>query len=66
MSGQSGIQTAATSGTAVTENGYPEEGSRTIQWGWNPIGGSSADDAGLTPNDLTLNFVLGTCTISSS
>jgi len=66
MSGASGIQTAANSGNAVTQNGYPEEGSRVIQWGWNPIGGSSANDAGLTPNNLVLNFAIGTCTISSS
>jgi hypothetical protein len=66
MSGASGVQTAANSGNAVTQNGYPEEGSRVIQWGWNPIGGSSANDAGLTPNNLVLNFAIGTCTISSS
>ena len=32
--------------------GEPSGGSRIIQWGWNPVGGARADDAGLTPNDL--------------
>lgn len=27
-------------------------GSRVIQWGWNPVGGASGFDSGLTPNDL--------------
>jgi len=65
-SGQSGLVTSATPGPGVTQNGYPEEGSRVIQWGWNPIGGSSNNDAGLTPNYLTINFQIGTCTISSN
>lgn len=65
-SGQSGLMTAANSGTSMNQNGFPEEGSRVIQWGWNPIGGSSANDAGLTPNDLTVQFAIGTCTISSN
>ena len=39
------------------------DGSRQIQWGWNPVGGASLNDAGLTPNDLTLNMQLGTVTV---
>ena len=66
QSGTSGLMTAATSGTTLNQNGYPEEGSRVIQWGWNPIGGSSANDASLTPNNLVLIFQIGTCTISST
>lgn len=35
-------------------------GSRIIQWGWNPVGGASLNDAGLTPNSLVLTVGLGT------
>ena len=41
-------------------------GSRDIQWGWNPVGGSSAYDAYLTPNTLALTVLIGTVTISVS
>ena len=39
-------------------------GSRIFQWGWNPVGGSRADDAELTPNSLVLAVELGTVTVS--
>jgi hypothetical protein len=39
-------------------------GSRVFQWGWNPVGGSSGFDAGLTPNYLVLAVELGTVTVS--
>jgi hypothetical protein len=45
-------------------NGTIGEGSRIIQWGWNPIGGARADDAGLTPNDLIGQSQLGTISVS--
>jgi hypothetical protein len=38
-------------------------GSRDIQWGWNPVGGASANDAGLTPNYLVAVTSVGTVTI---
>jgi hypothetical protein len=38
-------------------------GSRIFQWGWNPVGGAAANDAGLTPNNLALTVSLGTVTI---
>jgi len=38
-------------------------GSRMIQWGWQPIGGARADDAGLTPNDLVLKGLVGNVTV---
>jgi hypothetical protein len=65
-SGTSGIRTNSSTGNAVTQNGYQEEGSRIFQWGWNPIGGSSGIDASLTPNDLNVQFKIGTCTISNN
>lgn len=38
-------------------------GSRVIQWGWNPVGGSSGFDAALTPNDLVAQGRVGTVTV---
>jgi hypothetical protein len=38
-------------------------GSRVIQWGWNPVGGSHSYDAPLTPNDLVSTGIVGTVTI---
>lgn len=37
--------------------GYVE--SRDIQWGWNPVGGSSQFDAALTPNNLVSAALVG-------
>lgn len=45
-------------------DGTPTGGSRIVQWGWNPVGGSRATDAGLTPNNLALQLSLGTVTVS--
>jgi hypothetical protein len=56
--------TYVTSGTNV--DGYPSGGSRDIQWGWNPVGGSSQYDNGMTPNYLALTVSVGTVTISTS
>lgn len=41
-------------------NGSLGGGSRVFQWGWNPVGGASQFDAGMTPNDLVLASYLGT------
>jgi len=49
--------TYVTSGTNA--NGFPSGGSRDIQWGWAPVGGSRGFDAVLTPNDLVLNVEVG-------
>ena len=53
--------TYVTSGINV--NGYTAGGSRDIQWGWNPVGGSRLNDTGLTPNYLALAAQVGTVTI---
>ena len=50
--------------TLNTDFGDPSGGSRIIQWGWAPVGGASANDAGLTPNYLTSAGVVGTVTIT--
>ena len=41
----------------------PSGGSRIIEWGWAPVGGSRADDAGLTPNVFALSIQLGEVTV---
>ena len=53
--------TYVTSGTLA--DGSSGEGSRTIQWGWNPVGGARANDAGLTPNNLVLQIEVGSVTV---
>lgn len=56
--------TYVTSG--VLADGNSGLGSRQIQWGWNPVGGASANDAGLTPNYLVLDGQLGTVTVTTT
>lgn len=50
------------SGTLV--NGLPGEGSRDIQWGWNPVGGAPLDTVTPTPNYLVAKAYVGTVTVS--
>ena len=59
QSGYTGLQL-----TTNTDFGDPGGGSRVFQWGWWPVGGSSANDAGLTPNNLAVICAVGTVTIS--
>jgi hypothetical protein len=54
--------TYVTSG--VNYLGNPSGGSRDIQWGWYPVGGSSGFDVALTPNNLVATTFVGTVTIS--
>ena len=61
LSGTSGLQ--ITTGTGPDGTGSVEGGSRIFQWGWNPVGGSRANDDGLTPNNLVLLVELGTVTV---
>ena len=49
----------------VNAAGNPTGGSRDIQWGWNPVGGSKFFDDGLTPNYLVLAAEIGTVTITT-
>lgn len=48
----------------INANGNLTGGSRDIQWGWKPIGGSTQFDAVLTPNNLVAATYVGTVTIS--
>ena len=61
QSGLNGLQ--ITSGAGPLGSGDPSGGSRIIQWGWAPVGGSRANDVGLTPNNLALGITLGTVTV---
>jgi hypothetical protein len=62
-SGTTGLQVITGNGSGIDENGIPSEGSRNIQWGWNPVGGASFFDSALTPNNLALAVEIGTVTI---
>jgi hypothetical protein len=65
-SGTSGLQTTNTGNNTIEGVGYPESGSRIIQWGWAPVGGSRANDNGLTPNYLALAAEVGTVTVTTT
>ena len=52
--------------SGATSTGSIGEGSRNIQWGWNPIGGASGFDAVLTPNYLVGTTSVGTVTVTVS
>jgi hypothetical protein len=49
--------------SGTTGLGYPAEGSRVFQWGWNPVGGAGGISSGLTPNNLVLAVQIGTVTV---
>ena len=66
QSGLNGLQTIVQTGPLQTETGVPLGGSRVIQWGWNPVGGSRLNDAGLTPNDLVGIGNVGTVTVTTT
>jgi hypothetical protein len=44
-------------------NGSIGEGSRNIQWGWNPVGMAQGFDSALTPNNLVGVGQVGTVTV---
>jgi hypothetical protein len=52
--------------SGIQADGSIGEGSRTIQWGWNPIGGASYFDSALTPNDLIGVGQVGTLTVTTT
>ena len=66
VSGTSGLQELLTDSNSPEGIGYPEGGSRIIQWGWNPVGGARGVDAGLTPNNLAPEAQVGKVTIVTS
>lgn len=52
--------------SGTTSTGSLGEGSRIIQWGWNPVGGGRAYDSVLTPNDLVGVGQIGTVTVTTA
>ena len=48
----------------VNNIGSLTSGSRDIQWGWAPVGGSRLNDDCLTPNYLVATTFVGTVTVS--
>ena len=62
QSGYNGLQINTT--TTVLGTGDPSGGSRIIQWGWAPVGGSSYFDTTLTPNSLIAVGQVGTVTVT--
>jgi len=66
QSGYSGLQINVINPPNPTDQdafGFPEGGSRIIQWGWNPVGGPRDD--GLTPNNLVAQGSIGTVTVTT-
>lgn len=47
-------------------DGTPEGGSRVIEWGWYPVGGSRLNDINLTPNSLVSQGLVGSVTITTT
>ena len=50
--------------SGLLADGNPGEGSRIFQWNWNPVGGSTGNDDGLTPNYLVAELELGSVTVN--
>jgi hypothetical protein len=50
--------------SGLLSSGYLGEGSRSIFWGWNPVGGARLFDADLTPNPLVAVGSIGTTTVN--
>lgn len=63
QSGNTGLQIVDTTANTQDAVGFPSEGSRDFQWGWNPVGGARGIDDGLTPNNLVLTIQIGTVTV---
>ena len=66
QSGLDGLQVQSGTGVSPLQTGVPLMGSRIIQWNWNPVGGSRANDAGLTPNDLVAQGNVGLVTVTTT
>ena len=49
--------------SGLDSQGYLSGGSRDIQWGWNPVGGSQLFTSVETPNNLVSRVELGTVTV---
>jgi hypothetical protein len=65
-SGASGLFTSPTASNNVNNAGYPSDGSREFQWGWNPVGGAASFSRNVTPNSLIPVVTIGTVTVVTS
>jgi hypothetical protein len=65
-SGNSGLLTTSQNNNTLASGGYPEGGSRVVEWGWNPVGGSKAFDLFLTPNNLYSHGFVNSVTIATT
>lgn len=61
--GNSGLYTSDVASTNVDNAGFPSDGSRQIEWGWQPVGGAAQFDTLLTPNALIGVGQTGTVTV---
>jgi hypothetical protein len=52
--------------SGVTADDSIGGGSRVFQWGWNPVGGASNFDNGLTPNSLVAVGYVGTVAVTTA
>jgi len=52
--------------SGLNDDDVPSGGSRIIQWGFAPVGGTRGNADGLTPNNLVLGITLGTVTVSTT
>lgn len=50
--------------SGITVSGSLGEGSRIIEWGWNPVGGASLEMASIVPNSLVAKAYVGQVTVS--
>jgi len=66
VSGRTGLQILLTNSPNVDAQGIVGGGSRVIQWGWNPVGGSEFFDSVLTPNNLVSVVEIGTVTVATT
>jgi len=66
QSGSTGLYISPTASNDVSNAGYPSDGSRQTQWGWNPVGGARNFDRYLTPNSLLPVITIGTVTIATT
>jgi hypothetical protein len=66
QSGLDGIQAEAGTGVSPLQTGVALQGSRIIQWGWNPVGGARGFDTDLTPNDLIAQGQIGSVTVTTT
>jgi hypothetical protein len=62
-SGTTGLYTNPNASNDINNAGYPSDGSRQTQWGWNPVGGPRDFSDAFVPNDLNLVITIGTVTI---